>query len=138
MMSQSRSGTIPRVDGVRVLVVDDCAANRELVTATLERSGATVTAVSCAERALEVVTRERPDVLVSDIEMPDKDGFWLIGQVRALPPQHGGTTPAVALTGLADAENRARVLRGGFQYHVAKPVDIWALVGVVAILALKE
>jgi len=109
------------------------------VTDILECAGATVTAVDSAEDALDILQRERPNVLLSDLSMPEgKDGYWLIGQVRALPPERGGTTPAAALTGYTGPEHRASVLRAGFQYHVEMPVGILELTGVVAILALKE
>src|SRR3989449_10194712 len=109
----------PRLDGVRVLVVDDMRSVRQVVTDILECAGATVTAVDSAEDALDILQRERPNVLLSDLSMPEgKDGYWLIGQVRALPPERGGTTPAAALTGYTGPEHRASVLRAGFQYHV--------------------
>ena len=110
---------------------------RDVVTEILERDGATVTAVGTAEEALEVLQRERPTVLLSDLSMPGKGGYWLIGQVRALPQERGGATPAAALTAYTGPEHRASVLRAGFQYHVAKPVSMQELIGVVAILALK-
>lgn len=128
----------PHLHGVRVLVVDDMLYVRDVVTAMLEHAGATVTAVASAEEALEVLQRERPNVLLSDLSMPGKGGYWLIGQVRALSPERGGTTPAAALTADTGPEHRAGVLRAGFQYHVAKPVGMRELIGVVAILALKE
>ena|SRR2546430_12238799 len=104
----------PRLDGVRVLVVNDMRPVRQVVTDILECAGATVTAVDSAEDALEVLQRERPNVLLSDLSMPEgQDGYWLIGQVRALPPERGGTTPAAALTGYTGPEHRARVLRAG-------------------------
>jgi CheY-like chemotaxis protein len=123
--------------GVRVLVVDDYKPVRAVVAAMLEHSGATVTAVGSADEALEALEREHPDVLVSDLAMPDKGGYWLIGQVRALPPERGGATPAAALTGFSGPEHRASILRAGFQYHIEKPVTLEKLVGVVALLALK-
>jgi len=123
--------------GVRVLVVDDYEPIRAVVAAMLEHSGATVTAVGSADEALEAFERELPDVLVSDLAMPDKGGYWLIGQVRALPPERGGATPAAALTGFSGPEYRASILRAGFQYHIEKPVTLEKLVGVVALLALK-
>src|SRR5207245_5114978 len=129
----------PRLDGVRVLVVDDMRSVRQVVTDILECAGATVTAVDSAEDALEVLQLERPNVLLSDLSMPEgKDGYWLIGQVRALPPARGGTTPAAALTGYTGPEHRASVLRAGLQYHVAKPVALARVIGEVAILALNE
>jgi CheY-like chemotaxis protein len=127
-----------RLDGVRVLVVDDTRNVREVVTDILTQDGATVTAVDSAEEALAALQRERPDVLLSDLAMPGKGGYWLIGQVRALPPERGGVTPAAALTAYTGPEHRASVLRAGFQLHVEKPVGLDALIGVVAMLALKE
>lgn len=128
----------PRLDGVRVLVVDDTPCVLQVVTAILEEDGATVTAVSSAEEALGYLQEERPHVLLSDLAMPGRGGYWLIGQVRALPAERGGATPAAALTAFTGPEHRASVLRAGFQYHVEKPVGARELVGIVAILALKE
>jgi CheY-like chemotaxis protein len=127
-----------RLDGVRVLVVDDARNVREVVTNILMQDGATVTAVDSAEEALAALQRERPDVLLSDLAMPGKGGYWLIGQIRALPPERGGITPAAALTAFTGPEHRASVLRAGFQLHVEKPVGLDALIGAVAKLALKE
>ncbi|PYM99220.1 MAG: response regulator [Candidatus Rokuibacteriota bacterium] len=122
---------------VHVLVVDDTPGILEVVIRMLESHGATVTAVGTAERALDLLERSRPDVLLSDLEMPVKDGYWLIGRVRALSPDLGGLTPAACLTGRSDPEDRARILRAGFQYHIAKPVEMSRLIGVVGLLALK-
>jgi CheY-like chemotaxis protein len=127
-----------RLDGVRVLVVDDTRNVREAMTDILTQDGATVTAVGSAEEALAALQRERPDVLLSDLAMPGKGGYWLIGQVRALPPERGGVTPAAALTAYTGPEHRASVLRAGFQVHVEKPIGLDALIAVVAMLALKE
>jgi CheY-like chemotaxis protein len=122
---------------VHVLLVDDSPVLREALTAVLEREGAVVTAAGTAAHALDLLQRLRPDVLLSDLEMPDKDGYWLIGQVRSLAPDRGGLTPAACLTGLTGPEDRARVLGAGFQYHIGKPVVMSRLLGVVGILALK-
>jgi CheY-like chemotaxis protein len=127
-----------RLEGVRVLVVDDVRAVREVVASILSHDGAKVTAVGSAEEALDALQGERPDVLLSDLAMPGKGGYWLIGQVRALPPERGGVTPAVALTAFAGPEHRASVLRAGFQLHVEKPVALDALIEAVAILALNK
>jgi CheY-like chemotaxis protein len=126
-----------QLPSIHVLVVEDSAAIREMLTQILEWQGATVTAVGTAEHALELLEQLRPDVLLSDLEMPEKDGYWLIGRVRALAPDRGGLTPAACLTGRTDPEDRARILRAGFQYHIAKPVDVSRLLGIVGILALK-
>lgn len=127
-----------RLDGVRVLVVDDTPYVRDVVSDILTEDGAKVTAVASAEEALAALQWERPDVLLSDLAMPGKGGYWLIGQIRALPPERGGVTPAAALTAFTGPEHRASVLRAGFQLHVEKPVGLEALIDAVAMLALKE
>ncbi|SRR6266508_3486826 len=126
-----------QLPSVHVLVVDDSSVIREVLTQMLESYGATVTAVGTAEHALDLLEQLRPDVLLSDLEMPEKDGYWLIGRVRTLAPDRGGLTPAACLTGCTGPEDRARILRAGFQYHIAKPVDLARLLGIVGILALK-
>jgi CheY-like chemotaxis protein len=120
-----------------VLVVDDQATVREVVTLLLEDSGARVTAVPGVPEALEALERERPNVLLSDIQMPGEDGYALIRKVRALPPDRGGQTPAAALTGLGTFADRARALRAGFQDHVAKPFDARQLARIVTVLAAQ-
>jgi len=125
------------LSSVNVLVVDDDAFVRDVLTEVLEMHGATVTAVETAQEALTTLQAWRPDVLVSDLEMPDKDGYWLIAQVRALSLGRGGMTPAACLTGLFQPDVRAELLRAGYQYHIPKPVRIDTLVGIVGILALK-
>ena len=127
----------PTLHGIKVLVVDDDDAVREVLTEVLTDLGATVTADASADLALATLTRERPDVLLSDIAMPGHDGLWLITQVRRLPANEGGETPAAALTGNILAEHRATILRAGFQYHIPKPVSAAQLAGIVALLALK-
>jgi CheY-like chemotaxis protein len=123
-----------RLAGLHVLVVDDAPYVLAVVTDSLEQDGARVTAVTRAEDALDALRRERPHVLLSDLTMPGHDGYWLIAQVRALSPERGGATPAAALTALATAEDRASVLRAGFQVHLEKPVALDALVDVVEAL----
>jgi CheY-like chemotaxis protein len=126
-----------RLEGVRVLVVDDVHYVRDVVAEILADDGATVTAVGTAEEALAALQGERPDVLLSDLAMPGRGGYWLIGQVRALPPERGGATPAAALTAYTGPEHRASVLRAGFQLHVAKPIALEALISAVAALAAR-
>jgi CheY-like chemotaxis protein len=123
------------LDGVRVLVVDDTPYVLQVVADILTKGGAKVTAVGSAEEALLALQWERPDVLVSDLAMPRKGGYWLIQQIRALPPERGGLTPAAALTAFTGLEHRESVLRAGFQLHVEKPVGVEALIGAVALLA---
>jgi CheY-like chemotaxis protein len=96
---------------------------------------AQVIAVSSAPEALVVLQKFQPDVLVSDIGMPQEDGYSLIRKIRALPGEQGGRTPAVALTAYARAEDRTKALNAGFQLHVAKPVNPTELAAVVANLA---
>jgi len=126
------------LNGVHVLLVDDHAVARRVISQLLVEYGAMVTATAGVAEALEAFGRERPDVVLSDIEMPGEDGYALIRKLRALPRERGGQTPAAGLTGLSSVEDRARVLQAGFQYHVAKPVDARALVSVVATLAARN
>ena len=135
--AQQASQDLPSLVGVRVLVVDDTPSVLEILTSVLQQNGATVTATGTAEEALRLLEESRPHVLLSDLEMPGKDGYWLIREVRALPPERGGMTPAACLTGRTGAADRAHVLRAGFQYHIPKPVEMRTLLGIVAILALK-
>jgi CheY-like chemotaxis protein len=124
-----------RLDGVRVLVVDDTPYVLQVVADILTEGGAKVTAVGSAEEALAALQWERPDVLLSDLATPGKGGHWLIQQIRALPPERGGDTPAAALTGFTGLEHREQVLRAGFHLHVEKPVGLEALISAVALLA---
>jgi CheY-like chemotaxis protein len=101
----------------------------------LSRCGAQVKAAASSSKALEVLGLWRPHVLLSDIGMPDGDGYALIERVRALPAESGGAVPAAALTAYAGAEDRARVLSSGYQAHVAKPVEPASLSALVAELA---
>lgn len=124
-----------KLDHLQVLVVDDEADARELLTTVLEQCGAKVTAVASVEEALKVIEWSKPDVLVSDIGMPEEDGYSLIGKVRARETQKGERIPAAALTAYARAEDRKRALLAGFQTHLPKPVEPAELIAVVASLA---
>jgi CheY-like chemotaxis protein len=126
------------LDGVSVLLVEDHELVREVISRLLVEFGAAVTAAGGVAEALETLERARPDVVLSDIKMADEDGYALIRRLRALPLDRGGQTPAAGLTGLITAEDRARVLRAGFQYYVAKPVDARTLVSIVAALAARS
>jgi len=121
--------------GIRALVIDDEEDARTLIRRILEDCEVSVTAVGSAVEALEQLPQVRPDVLISDIGMPELDGYHLIRAVRALPVDRGGATPAVALTAFARPEDRLRALRAGYQMHLAKPVDQSELLVVVASLA---
>jgi PAS domain S-box-containing protein len=121
--------------GVRVLVVDDEADARDLLTVILLQCGAEVRAANSTSQGLEAIKEWRPDVLVSDIGMPGHDGFELIQSVRALELEQGRDTPAIALTAYARSEDKLKALRSGFQTHVAKPVEPAELVATIAGLA---
>ncbi len=121
--------------GVRVLVVDDEADARELFAITLTECGAQVLTAASAAEALALIEQERPDALLADIGMPEQDGYALITQVRQLPPERGGRTPAAAITAYARAEDRMRALRAGFQTHLPKPIKDAELITLVANLA---
>jgi CheY-like chemotaxis protein len=136
--SESRLLPSPiRLNGVRVLVVDDEPDARDLLTAVLEQRGADVTAVASAAEALQALERSTQDVLVSDIGLPGDDGYALIRAVRARDG-HGRRIPAVAVTAYARVEDRARALAAGFQVHVAKPIDPGEFAATIAEVARTE
>jgi PAS domain S-box-containing protein len=125
----------PRLDGLRILVVDDEVDARELLIQILVECGAEVVAVATADEvivALEEQTSDsRFDILMSDIGMPEQDGYVLLRRVRSLDSNQGGRIPAVALTAYARAEDRKAALLAGFQSHVAKPVEPGELIAVI-------
>jgi PAS domain S-box-containing protein len=121
--------------GLRVLVVDDDADARQVVSMALTCCGARTEAAGSAREALQMMDDFRPDVLVSDISMPGEDGYSLIRRVRAMAAHGLGNVPAVALTGLADNGERDRALMAGFQQFVPKPVEADALAEVVRSVA---
>ena len=98
----------------------------------LTQAGASVEAVASAREALERLKVRRPDVLVTDIGLPDEDGYSLIREIRLRDKEHGGFLPAIALTGYARADDRARALAAGFQAHVSKPVEPAELIATIA------
>ncbi|HEX7788192.1 MAG TPA: response regulator, partial [Methylomirabilota bacterium] len=121
--------------GLRVLVVDDDRDGLDLMTVILANGGAEARACTSAAEGLDVLRSWRPDVLVSDIEMPHEDGYTLIRRVRALDDRAVARTPAVALTAYGRVEDRLRTLAAGFSMHVPKPVDPLELTAIVASLA---
>jgi PAS domain S-box-containing protein len=123
------------LEGLRILVVDDEADTRDMVSAILKSQGAQVEVAGSAADALAALPGARPHILVSDVEMPGQDGYELIRKVRLLPAEAGGKVPAAALTAYARPEDRMRALLAGFQIHVPKPVQPAELVAVVASLA---
>ncbi|MGH9968765.1 MAG: hybrid sensor histidine kinase/response regulator [Pyrinomonadaceae bacterium] len=134
-----RSSTIARLDGVRVLLVEDDEDSRRLLSMMLKRHGAEVTSTSTTLEALNSFGEGSPDVMISDIGMPEQDGYQLITQVRALPAESGGLTPAIALTGYATSRDRERALSAGYQLHIAKPVEpVDLAVAIARLLANKS
>jgi len=129
--------TAVRVDGVRVLVTDDDLNARELLAAILENAGAEVRAAASAEDALMILQTWRPDVVLSDIEMPGEDGYGMIDKARRLIAGDGRLV-AIALTAHARPEDRVRALETGFQWHLAKPIEPSELLSVIATLLAKE
>jgi signal transduction histidine kinase len=124
----------PSLDGLRIVIVDDEPDALQLLSTILEGCGASVRAAGNAAGALELVRAFRPEVLVSDIGMPREDGYTLIQKVRALPPEEGGQTHAIALTAYARTSDRTRALTAGFHSHVPKPVEPNELFAVIASL----
>jgi CheY-like chemotaxis protein/anti-sigma regulatory factor (Ser/Thr protein kinase) len=123
-----------RLEGTRVLVVDDDADTRSLLAWTLERVGAQVEAVATASDALAAIERARPDVLLSDIALPGWNGHDLIRHLRAMSDSWAKTLPAIALSAFASEDDAARTRAAGFQIHVRKPMDPGALVQIIASL----
>jgi PAS domain S-box-containing protein len=125
------------LQGVKVLVVDDEPDTLELLRMVLELRGASVVTENSAAQALERFKETAPDVLLSDIGLPGKDGFDFIREVRSLPPERGGRVPAVALTAYTRAEDRTTTLAAGFDMHIPKPVQPADVVAVVASLTAR-
>jgi PAS domain S-box-containing protein len=118
--------------GLRVLAIDDEIDSRDFVAFVLEQAGASVITAATATEGFLALTQFLPDVLLSDIGMPDLDGYMLMRQVRALPPEQGGAVKAIALTAYAGDFNRQQALQAGFQQHVSKPVEPEVLVKAIA------
>jgi signal transduction histidine kinase/ActR/RegA family two-component response regulator len=124
-----------RLDGLRVLAVDDDPEAGALTAAILARAGADVRTCFSAPEALRILRQWHPDVLVSDIEMPDEDGYALIRKVRGLSAEDGGKTPAVALTAYGRPQDRTRSITAGYTMHVPKPVDPREMTAIIASVA---
>jgi CheY-like chemotaxis protein len=113
-------------------VVDDESDAREMLNVILSQCGAQVRTAATSREALDVLGQWQPEVLVSDIGMPDEDGYSLISKVRTLEPERGGRIPAVALTGYGGPDDRLRLLSAGYQVHITKPVELTELAAVIA------
>jgi len=132
--SGSASPAAPQGDlaGVKVLLVDDAADTLDVLQQILQHTGATIMAASSAGKALAMLERERPDVIVSDIGMPDVDGFELIRRIRRRSAGAGGAIPAIALTAFTRQDDRQKAMQAGFNDYLAKPVEPTSLVAHIA------
>ncbi len=128
----------PALNGLKVLVVDDDADARRLLSTILEQCGVEVIARGSSAAALKALKQFQPDILISDIGMPEEDGYALIEKVRSLEPDGGGHIPAVALTAYARAEDRLRALSAGYNIHLPKPVEPAELMAVIASLTRRS
>ena len=128
----SESATAADLTSVTVLIVEDDADTRDLLVSIMRHLGAEVTASADAAAGMAQLLELRPDVLISDIGMPHEDGYSFIKRVRALSPDEGGRTPAIALTAYAREQDRTRALASGFDTYLPKPVDPVDLGNVVA------
>ncbi|MBD2437029.1 response regulator [Nostoc sp. FACHB-110] len=117
--------------GLKVLIVDDETDTRNFLAFMFEEYGAIVTAVASVDTALAILEQTKPDFLISDIGIPEQDSYNLIHKVRALPPEYGGSIPAIALTAYSREEDRLKILAAGFQQYLTKPVDPDNLIDVV-------
>jgi PAS domain S-box-containing protein len=123
------------LEGVKILVVDDEQDARTLIRRVLEQCKAEVITASSAAEGLEAVKQHKPDILISDIGMPNTDGYQFLRQVRKLPRDQGGRTPAIALTAFARSEDRTRAMLAGYQVHIAKPLEAQELLATVGSIA---
>ena len=121
--------------GLRVLVIDDEPDARELIRRVLLQCQANVTIAASAAEGLKLLQAERPHVLISDIGMPEMDGYQFIREVRKLSASDGGRTPAIALTAFARSEDRTRAMLAGYQVHISKPIEPQELIATVGSLA---
>ena len=128
----------PSLKGIRVLVVDDDNDTRELIVFVLEQYGAQVTAASSAAEALSLLPQSEADILLSDIGMPEMDGYMLIRQIRAMPSKPVREIPAIALTAYAGESDRQQVLLAGFAEHISKPVEPEYLANAIVNLVKRD
>jgi CheY-like chemotaxis protein len=123
------------LEGLRILAVDDNHDTLELLTFILEGHGVQVITASSASAAFKLIKQHSFDVLLCDLAMPEQDGYWLIRQVRNLPPEKGGLICAIALTAIAGEAEHRNSLEAGFNIHLTKPIEPNKLVAVVNKLA---
>ncbi|MRW88679.1 response regulator [Duganella sp. FT80W] len=131
-------GAAHDLSGLQVLVVDDEDDARELIKRILNDCNAEVLTAATAAEALNLLQHERPDLMVSDLGMPEVDGYGLLDRIRALGPSRGGDLPAIALTAFARSEDRIKALSSGFLAHIAKPVEPTELIAKVAAMGHRH
>jgi CheY-like chemotaxis protein len=136
--STSKPGGELKLRGVRVLIVDDDQDARELLEVILLQFGAEIRLATSAPQALKVLEDWRPDAIVSDVGMPNEDGYSLIQKIRALEPERGGLTPAIALTGFGRPEDRLQLLAAGYQAYLSKPAELMELVDLISDLITRD
>ena len=124
--------------GLRILLVDDEADSRNFIAFVLEQEQAKVIALASALEAVQELAQCKPDVLLSDIGMPDMDGYMFVQHIRTLPPEQGGQVPAIALTAYAGEADQQQALSAGFQRHLSKPIDPEQLVQAISALYNSE
>ena len=132
---QRQPGAGRSLSGIKVLLVDDDDDTRDMMLQLLTASGASTIPAPSARAALDVLQKEQPDVIVSDIGMPSEDGYTLIRKIRSLTPEQGGLIPACAVTGWNSASERQRAISAGFQLHVTKPAEPERLIAAIYSLA---
>ena len=133
-MLRAEPQRLPELEWLRVVLVDDELDAREMLRVTLEQYGCEVRAAATAAECRTLFEQQPPDLLLSDIGMPDEDGYSLMQTIRALPPARGGAVPAVALTAYARTQDRTRALLAGYNHHVPKPLEPLELLAVIASL----
>jgi hypothetical protein len=135
--SQPSVETLKALSGLQVLVVDDEPDVREVLVSAIEQEGAKAIAATSVGEAMETLEQVQPNVLVSDIGMPDEDGYALIRKIRDREAEQGKRLPAIALTAYTEAEECKQTLEAGFQLYISKPVNTTRLVMAIAKLARR-
>ncbi|MBD2569116.1 response regulator [Anabaena lutea] len=122
------------LDNLKLLIVDDDSDTREILTLLFELEGAEIISAGSAHEAIEIISNFKPDILISDISLPDEDGYWLLRKVKNLEALKGRWVPAIAMTGWASAADQEYSLKAGFQKHLCKPINLDELLFAVASL----
>ena len=131
----TKATDVPRLDGLRILIIDDNRESCDVMLETLVGYGASVRAALSANAAVDALSEFTPDLVLTDIAMPVRDGYAVLSEVRALETTLGRHVPVVAVTAYAHAEDRERAIAGGFDDYVVKPIDPAALALTVTALA---